>query len=113
MQILNKNANMKSDVCYRVTSDGKICDVNKDQVERIIAPFDELRREDKSVSNIEDLGRANTLSREKRLIRVRKLEEEQRNQRNAGFALVGSITLVGTLVVGLIIFMIVKMIIVG
>lgn len=113
MQILNKEANIRSDVCYRVTSEGKICDVNKDQVERIIAPFEELRKESKSVANIEDLGRANTLAREKRLIRVRKLEEEQRNQRNAGFALVGSITVIGTLVMGLIIFMAVKMIVLG
>lgn len=113
MQILNKSANMRNDVCYRVASEGKICDVNKEQVERIIAPFDELRKDNKSVSNVEDLGRANTLAREKRLVRIKKLEEEQRIQRNAGFAFVGSVTVIGILVMILIIFMAIKMIIVG
>ena len=113
MQILNKSANMRNDVCYRISSNGKICELNKEQIENIISPFDELRREEKSIANIDDLEKANTISKQKRLVRVKKLEEEQRLQRNAGFALVGSITLVGTLFVGLVIFMAIKMIILG
>lgn len=113
MQILNKNVNMRNDVCYRVTSNGKICDIDKEQLEKLITPFNELRSADKSVANIEDLKEANILARQKSLVRVRKLEEEQLIQKSAGFALVGGITCIGVLAVVLIIFITISMLVLG
>ena len=54
MQILNKSANVRDDRCYYISSRSKVCDVNKEYVEKMISVFDELSREDKSVSNISD-----------------------------------------------------------
>lgn len=110
MQILNKTTNMRNDICYRVSSNGRICELNKEQLENFVAPFELLSKEDKSISNVEDLGKANALAREKVRTRIRRLENEQAIRRNAGFALISSVTIVGILVMGLIIFMAIKVI---
>lgn len=113
MQILNKTVNMRNDVCYRVSSEGRVADVNNEFVENVIETFEELRKNEKSISNVEDLHRANVLSREKRVVRIRKLQDEQTVRRNAGFALISSVTVIGTLVMGMLIFMIIKMVVFG
>ena len=113
MQILNKTANVRDDVCFRTSSNSKIVVVNKENVETLMAIFEELKKEDKSVANIEDLGRVSTLERERRLVRVKKLESEERMKQNAGFVFVGSITTVGLLVMGLLIFMTIKLFVIG
>lgn len=111
MQILNKTANVRQDICYRATSDSKILDMNTKDVERIISVFKELSKEEKSVANIEDLNIAAARVRERHLTKVRVLENEQRNQRNAGYVLISGLTLAGIMVVGVIIFAIIKLII--
>lgn len=113
MQILNKTVNVRDDICFRASSNGKVYDFNKEHVENIIAAFEQLGKEDKSIANIEDLKMAHELSREKKMIRIKQMADEQRMQKNAGFALISSVTIIGTLVMGLIIFMAVKAIIIG
>ena len=114
MQILNnKSVNMRSDMGYRITSLSKVKDVNKEYVEGILAISDELSKDNKSIANIEDFSRAKTRFNEKKLMRIKKIEDTQMFQKRAGFALIGSVTVIGALVMGLIIFMAIKIIVIG
>ena len=108
MQILNKEANVR-EVCYFVSSNSKVCDANVENIRRFISVNEELSKDNKSVSNVEDLEVARKRVMANRLVRVKKLEEQQR----AGYALISGLTLVGTLTVGAMIFMAIKFIVLG
>lgn len=104
--ILNKEPNFRTDTCQRVTSDSGICEINKDTITVISMPFAILRESGNSISNVESLTEANVMARERRMAKKRVLTKEE----NSGFILISTLTCMGTLIVGTVIFMAIKMI---
>lgn len=104
MQIINRDANMKGNICYRISSKGHICNVSKEIVLKISSPFNELKKEGKTVSNMDDLSRTSELARQRHLAKMMVLKKQE----SGGYVLVGSLTCVGTILVGVIIFMFIK-----
>lgn len=107
MKIINRETNFRKDTCYKIMSKGKICSLSKNEVLKISSPFEELRNEEKDICDTKDLGRANERVKEKHLAKIRILKKEQ----NGGYILVSSLTCIGTLIVGTIIFMTIKLIV--
>lgn len=109
VSLLNRDPNFKSDVCQRISDRGIICEnIKKNNVQMIIAPFEEVRKSDKSISSIEDLQLAGQRVKEREIARKRVLEKKE----NGGYILIGSLTFTGILAIGSVIFMAIKSIIV-
>ena len=104
MQIINRRPNIKEDICYKINSKGFICDVSKDDVLKISAPFEELKKEGKSISNVDDLTRTSEIVRQKHIAKMKLL----RRQQNGGYVFIGSLTCAGTFLIGAIIFLVIK-----
>ena len=104
MQIINRDANIKKDICYRITPKSKICDVSNDVALKFTSSFEELKKEGKSISNIDDLSRSSELIKQRHLAKMRILKKEQ----SGGYVLVGTLTCIGTFLVGMTIFMAIK-----
>ena len=110
VSLLNREANFRPNICQKKSDKGIICDrISKSDVEIISAPFEELKKEGKSISSTDDLVNASQIVREREIARKRVLRREE----NSGFILVGSLTCLGTLAIGSLIFMAIKLIIVG
>lgn len=109
MQILNKDVNL-GNVVYMVSNSSKVSDTNVTEVKEFISVVEELKREEKSVFNINDFTEARKRERANKLVRIRRPDE---HMKNAGFALVCSITTIGILVMGLLIFMAIKLFVLG
>ena len=104
MQIINRRPNIKEDICYKINSKCFICDVSKDDVLKISAPFEELKKEGKSISNIDDLTRTSELVRQRNIAKIKLL----RRQQSGGYVIIGGLTCVGTFLIGAIIFLVIK-----
>ena len=102
MEIVNRDTNFRSDTCQRVNSDKAICGVIKDYVAMLCEVFEELK------SN-KDIKIAITNIRERNLAKKRVLKKEE----NAGFALITGVTILGTIGIGILIFMAVRFILAG
>lgn len=110
VSLLNRDPNFRTDICQRISGKGVICDgVRKNDVIRISAPFEELKKDGKSISSIDDLLIGSQRARERELARKRVLRKEE----NGGYVLIGSLTCMGTLAIGTLIFMAIKFIIMG
>jgi len=109
VSLLNRDPSFKSDVCQRVSDKGVVCEgISKDNIVMISAPFDEVRRTDKSISSSEDLQLAGQRIKEREMVKKRMLEKKE----NEGYILIGSLTFTGILALGSLIFMAIKSIIV-
>lgn len=110
ISLLNREPNIRPDMCQRISGKGVICSgISKETVARIITPFEELKKGEKSISNIDDLQLANQKVREREITKTRVLKKEE----NGGYILVGSLTCLGTLAIGTLIFMAIKVLIIG
>lgn len=108
MQIINRDANIRSDICYRISSRGSICNIGKESILKISTPFEELRKEGKSISNINDLSRVSEIARQRHIAKMKLLRKEQ----NGGYILIGGLTCIGTFAIGIVIFMAIKFILI-
>lgn len=106
MQIINREPNIRVGICHKITSKGHICNVNKDVISKLEHPFEELRKEGKSIANIDDLFRVSEIIRQRHIAKIRTLKKEK----SSGYVLVGGVTCIGTFLVGTIIFMTIKFI---
>lgn len=109
ISILNKDVNLRVNVCHRLGNNGVICFVNKNYVQRMIEYFDELRKSDKSISNFRDLINVIEIVRQRRLAKMRVLKKQE----NSGYILVSGITLSGIVALVAIIFMTINFILMG
>lgn len=104
MQILNKTANMRTDMCYFVSSQSKVCDIDIETLKHYISVFEEIKKEEKSVLSVNDLVHSKENVIKNQLVRVKKMEEQKR----AGYVLISGITCVGFIALGLLIFLTIK-----
>jgi len=110
VSLMNKDPNFRKDVCQRISGEGIICDeLSKSEVARISAPFEEIKKDNKSISSTEDLSLASERIKEREMARKRVLQREK----EGGFIIVSSLTCMGTLAIGTLIFMAIKFIIMG
>jgi len=50
VSLLNREPNFKPDICQRISKKGIICDnISKNNIDKISTPFEEVRKEDKSI----------------------------------------------------------------
>ena len=110
MSLLNREPNFRNDMCQRIAGNGTICeDLSKENIERISTPFDELRKDNKSISSADDLSLASERVKERERVKKRVLQRQE----EGGFILISSLTCMGTLAIGTLIFMAIKYIIMG
>ena len=110
ISLLNRVPNFRNDACQRISDKGIICDnISKENIERISIPFEELKKENKSISSTDDLSLASNRVRERERVRKRVLQRQE----EGGFILISSLTCMGTLAAGSLIFMAIKYIIMG
>lgn len=109
ISILNRDVNLRSDICHRISSKGTIGDISKNVVSKIIECFDELKNSGKSISNLNGLREVVEIVRNRTLVKMRILKKHE----NGGYILVSGITVVGIVSVGAIIFMAIKFILRG
>lgn len=109
ISLLNREPNFRNDICYRVGSNGVLCNINKENVSKILEFFDELKKNNKSISNIADLRNVIEVVRQRTLAKIRVLKKQE----NGGYVLISSVTAVGILVVATIIFIAIKFILMG
>ena len=110
VSLLNRDPNFKPNSFQKITDKGVICEgIGRDDVEMISAPFEESRKDDKSISSMEDLQLYGRRVKERENIKKRVLVKEE----NGGYVLVCSLTFVGILSIGALIFMAIKFIILG
>lgn len=110
ISLLNREPNFRDNICQIISNKGIICEgISKENVERISIPFEELKRNEKSISSTEDLSLASGRVKEREKVRKRVLQRQE----EGGFILIGSLTCLGTLAVGSLIFMAIKYIIMG
>ena len=102
MEIVNRDVNFRSDTCQRVSSEKAICGVLKNYIAMLSEVFEELK------SN-KDVKVALSNIRERNLAKKRVLKREE----NAGFALITGVTILGTIGIGILIFMAVSFILAG
>lgn len=111
MEIINRDANFNQNAFQRVNEDGKICDINSQQISQISEPFESLRKGGKPVSDEKELEivseEARKAANRRNLTRIRTKELE----REGGFILVSGATIFGTLTIGTMIFMAIKLIV--
>lgn len=105
MQIINRDANIDTKICHSITSKSRICNISKDSTLMISAPFEELKKEGKDISNNDDLSRINELLRQRRLAKMKVLKKQQ----NGGYIFVGGLTCIGVFIFGVIVFMTVRL----
>lgn len=103
--ITNRDANIKSGTCYKIRNTGTICSISKEDIIIISSPFEHLKIEGNSISSINDLNKASIIIKERDLAMKRVLIKEK-----GGYVLVGSLTCMGTILIGTIIFMAIKFI---
>lgn len=106
--IINREPNMKSGVCYKVGRSGYICAISKEFVSKFIAVFDELKKENNNISNIQDLSKISEMIRQRNFEKTRILKKEN----NSGYILIAGVTCIGILLMGISIFMAIKFILV-
>ena len=104
MQIINRDPNIRGDICYKISSKCRICDISKDDALKLSVPFEELKIESKNISNIDDLIRTSELVRQRNIAKMKLL----RRQQSGGYVLIGSLTCVGTFLIGAIVFWVIK-----
>ena len=110
ISLLNREPNFRNDTCQRISDKGIICEnISKEHIERISIPFEELKKDEKSISSTEDLSFASERVKEREKVRKRVLQKQE----EGGFILIGSLTCLGTLAIGSLIFMAIKHIILG
>lgn len=111
VSLLNRDANIRDDIGHRINTNGNgfICSTTKDNVQIISEAFEELRKDGKSISSLEELTPASSRVQERNNVMKRVLRKKE----NGGYVLIGSLTCVGVLAVATLIFMAVKLIIVG
>ena len=110
VSLLNREPNFRNDTCQIVSDKGIICDnISKENIERISIPFKELKKDNKSISSTDDLSLTSNRVRERERIRKRVLQRQE----EGGFILISSLTCMGTLAAGSLIFMAIKYIIMG
>lgn len=102
MEIVNRDANFRSDTCQRVNSDKAICGVLKHYITMLCEVFEELK-----INN--DVKVALSNIKERNLAKRRVLKKEE----NGGFALITGVTVLGTIGLGMLIFTVVKFILAG
>lgn len=104
--ITNRDANIKSGTCYKIRNTGTICSISKEDIIIISSPFEHLKIEGNSISSINDLNKASIIIKERDLAKKRVLIIKEKG----GYVLVGSLTCMGTILIGTIIFMAIKFI---
>lgn len=110
ISLLNREPNFRNDTCQRIADKGIICkNISKEDTERISAPIEELKKQEKSIFGMEDLKLANQRINNRELVRKRVLQR----QKEGGFIIISSLTCMGTLAIGSLIFMAIKYIIMG
>lgn len=78
-----------------------IITTSRNHVDKLCAPFDYLRKNaSDGYSDYQELTEANTITRKNTLARVKRLELEK----TAGYVTISTLTIIVTLVIGLIIF---------
>ena len=107
MQIINRDVNFKT--CQRVVTSNNICSVSTKEEKKLVDSFDILRKSGNEISSIQDLREASEKVRANELAKIRQLKKEQ----NGGFMLISSLTIVGTILVGIIVFMTIKFLVIG
>ena len=108
ISLLNREPNFRNDTCQRISDKGVICEnISKENIKRISIPFEELKKDNKTISSTDDLSIASSRVRERDRVRKRVLQR----QKEGGFILISSLTCMGTLAAGSLIFMAIKYII--
>ena len=78
-----------------------IITTSRNHVDKLCEPFDYLRKNaSDGFSNYQELIEANTITRKKALAKVKRLELEK----TAGYVTISTLTIIVTLVIGLVIF---------
>ena len=72
ISLLNREPNFRNDTCQRISNKGIICEnISKESIEKISVPFEEIKKDEKSISSTEDLRIASERVREREKIRKR------------------------------------------
>lgn len=104
ISIINREANFNPNSIQRVNNANNIFTSDKNIEEAINKPFEKLRNSDKSISNHSDLRESVELVKKEKLAKTRVLTKPE----NSGFILMGSLTIVGIVGLGTLIFMAIK-----
>lgn len=104
MEIINREANIRKDICQRVTTKGRICSLTKNTLQKVTEPFIELMKNSEKILGVADLRNSSIKVREKNLAKARILKMEQ----NGGYILTSGLTCIGILAIGTIIFITIK-----
>ena len=108
MKIVNRDVEF-GNLCQRISSENNLCVLNNEEEKMITSAFDKLREGGKEIYTIEDLSVANEMVKSEKLAKARVLKKEN----SSGFILISSLTCIGTVIVGAIIFMTIKYLILG
>ena len=108
MEIVNRDVNF-GNICQRINTNNNICNISSEQEKRICSVIQKLKDDGRESYNMEELSVASEIVKKERLSKTRILEKKD----NGGFVLISSLTCIGTLIVGTIIFMTIKLFVIG
>ena len=104
ISIINREANFNPNSIQRINNANNIFTCDKNIERTINEPFEKLRSSDKSISNHSDLRESVELVKKEKLAKTRVLTKPE----NSGFVLMSSLTVMGIVGLGVIIFMAIK-----
>ncbi len=99
-EIIDKKLNFKNPQLILSKSRGNIGNIPREVLYNLIAHFEELRSIKKESYKSSDLKEVNEIIRKRHMAKVRVLKKEE----NMGFITIGSITIVGFLILAFVIF---------
>lgn len=104
ISIINRDVNFNPNTVQRINSEKNLFTGDKSLWQTINDPFVKLRSSDKSISSYSDLRESTELVKKEKLAKKRILTKQE----NGGFVLMGSLTVMGIVGIGAIIFMVIK-----
>lgn len=104
VSIINRGLNLDPYTVHRIDSKNTLFTGDKSLEKAINDPFVKLRSSGKRISNYSDLVEFTELVRKEKIAKMRVLTKQE----NGGFVLMGSLTVMGIVGIGAIIFMVIK-----
>ena len=108
MKIVNRDVDF-GNICQRINTNNNICNLTNEEEKRISFVIEKLTSDGRESYSMEELSVASEIVKKERLSKTRILEKKD----NGGFVLISSLTCIGTLIVGTIIFMTIKLFVIG